>query len=122
MKFKGFRTDILNMIVVFLIVVVPIILLFSGCAQKEVVVKTIKTPGPILKTYEVNTSLKLTAVNWNGKVCVKEWNACLPKEEMKKLLVHIITLKKIVKLYTDEVKKYNNFAFEHNKKVPHFKN
>jgi len=85
--------------------------LFVGCAEKEikVVPKYIKVPCkyPKLKVYPDNSNLALSIKPKNGKVCVKEWNACIPEKEFMKLVRYIKEKRAIIKKYQKEIETYN---------------
>jgi len=83
-------------------------LLFLGCYETKYVY--IKPKYPKLVTYEYNKSITLTAYNKDNKICIKEWNSCIPKKEMIKLITYIKTLKTINKKYTKEINMYNQFV------------
>ena len=93
-------------------------IIFMGCAdkpiiKKELVVKKVyvKSKCPKLRTFDYNKTLSLTAYNKGNKICIKEWKACIPKEEMIKLIVHIKMLKEVNKKYKEEIEEYNkNFS------------
>jgi len=102
-----------------------ILLLFSffifGCAEKQptkILIKNnyIYSKAPILKIYENNNSLKLTAYNKNDKICIEEWKTCIPKNQMIILIKYTNSLKNTIKLYKNEVNIYNKWAIENNKK------
>jgi uncharacterized protein YxeA len=97
------------------ILLIPFLLLLIGCStkpiiQKEIVVKRVyvKSKCPKLKVFDVyNRDVSLTAYNNNGKVCVKEWNACIPKEQMINLISYIRYLKEVNNKYRKEIEEYN---------------
>ena len=105
-----------NLTIIFMFVI-----LSSGCSSKQekIIIKKqyIYSKVPILKIYDNNSSLKLTAYNKDNKVCIKEWNSCLPKEKMIELINYTNSLKNTIIKYKNEVKIYNKYAKEHNSKI-----
>ena len=109
------KFDFLSIFTVILIVSLLILYLFlSGCAEKpiihkELVVKKvyIKTKCPKLKIYDFNKTLVLNAYNKGNKICIKEWNACIPKKQMINLIIYTKELKGIISNYKKEIEEYN---------------
>ena len=93
--------------------------LFIGCSEKEikVVPKYIKTPChyPKLKTYPDLKTLNLSIKPEGNNVCVKEWKACIPKNEFMNLVRYINYKKEIIKKYESEINTYNKTYIKENK-------
>jgi len=90
------------------------LLIFTGCANKTIVKKElivkkvyVKRKCPKLKIFEINKSIILTAYNKNNKICIKEWNSCIPQKEMINLISYIKYLKEINLRYKEEIQNYN---------------
>ena len=87
-------------------------LLFLGCAEKEikVVPKYIKIPChyPKLKMYQDTERLNLAIRPQDNKVCIKQWNTCIPKNEFMNLVKFIKHKEATIKKYEVEIKNYNN--------------
>jgi hypothetical protein len=113
----------LNLLAIISILILLIMILFlNGCStktivQKEIVEKKIyiKSPCPKLKVFGYNKTIELDAYNKGDKICVVQWEACIPKEEMMKLITHIKMLKEVNQKYKEEIMKYNQFIREQNR-------
>jgi uncharacterized protein YceK len=115
--------DKMNLVaIISLIIMIIIFILMTGCSTKTIIKKEIvekkiyiKSPCPKLKVFEYNKSIVLDAYLKNDKICVIQWDACLPKEKMFELMKHIKMLKEVNKKYREEITKYNKFIREQNR-------
>jgi len=110
---KTARIDFMNVLAIFITVVVMVFVMLvnSGCAQKTVVItkyKYIEKKCPKLKTFDsCEQNLTLTAYNKNNQICIREWNGCIDKKSFIDLAKYINKIKTTCKKYESEVKLYN---------------
>jgi hypothetical protein len=87
-----------------------LLLLISGCSQPVKTItkyKYIQPSCPTLKTYKYDKKIVLTAYNKNDKVCIKEWDSCMPKTQFKKLVQLIKSLRVNLQKCNSEIELYN---------------
>jgi len=87
-----------------------LILSISGCTTKVIEPVYIKAECPKLKIYDNNATFTLGKVyNSNGKICIKSWGTCVPKDKIIELVNYTSSLKETILKYENQITKYNNY-------------
>jgi len=86
-------------------------LFFIGCftSQPKIVFVKTKCDVPNLYIFRNDTSYSLTYKEINNKVCIKEWNTCIPNNQFDKLIIVLSKRNKIIKKYQTEILLYQKF-------------